>query len=194
MLEWTNKSEPAKTLPVLSHELRILAAQTDVKQLADYAPPSVFELAAVTNDIQAAKAMLPSGLITYEAGKRAIALNPSSYWSIEQLADFAIKEKQNFNNMPMILIVRKPDYLGTTKWQFRHGKRPISASMEDAEWLKRFQARAVDVRPGDGLKCLVDTEFSYSHENELVGENYTIKKVVEVLENQHVQGTFFGDA
>ena len=191
LLEWTNKDTASIGLPELAKEIQALASETDVKLLPDYAPPSVFELAAITSDIQNVKSSVPNSLITFEGDdKKQVVLNAMVTWSVAELSSFAIREKQSFSNMPMILIVRKPDYLGTTKWQFRHGKRPITASLQDFTWLERFQRRLVDVRPGDGLKCLVDIEYSYSFDNELVAESLTIKKVLDVLENQATQGSF----
>ena len=61
----------------------------------------------------------------------------------------AVKETVTFPSAPMILAVKKPDYLGDSKWDLRHGKRPISARIEDGAWLRRFQSREVDVRPGN---------------------------------------------
>ncbi len=85
----------------------------------------------------------------------------------------------------MILPVKKPDYLGTSKWELRHGRKSILAKIEDAKWLKKFQNREVDVRPGDTLRCMVRQEMSYGYDNELVAENYVIIEVKEVLENQY---------
>jgi hypothetical protein len=85
----------------------------------------------------------------------------------------------------MILAVKKPDYLGTSKWELRHGKRTISAKIEDANWLGRFQGRQVDVRPGDALQCTVKIEMLYGFDNELISERYTVLKVIEVLANRY---------
>jgi hypothetical protein len=93
----------------------------------------------------------------------------------------------------MILAVKKPDYLGDSRWDLRHGKRPISAKIEDVEWLRRFQNRQVDVRPGDALRCEVKIEHLYGHDNELLTERYTIVRVNEVLIDTYRQGSFLDD-
>ena len=96
----------------------------------------------------------------------------------------SIKETTKFDNMRMNLIVKKPDYLGTSKWDFRHGSKQISASIHDELWLMNFQHRNVDIRPGDAIRCLVSVENSYGYDNELVKETYTVTKVEEVLIEQ----------
>ncbi len=81
----------------------------------------------------------------------------------------------------MILKVKRPDYLGQSQWDFRHGKRAIAAKITDAVWLNKFQSRLVDVRPGDSLRVDMTTEVKYGHNNEVVGTSYNISHVEEVL-------------
>jgi hypothetical protein len=109
-------------------------------------------------------------------------------WDDKELEKITIKETVKAPNMPMTLIVKKPDYLGKSKWDFRHGGKQVAASIHDETWLVAFQARKVDVRPGDALKCLVDIEHHYGYDNELVAETYAVSKVNEVIENQVFQG------
>jgi hypothetical protein len=84
----------------------------------------------------------------------------------------------------MILPVKKPDYLGNSQWELRHGKRNILARIEDGQWLRRFQGRQEDVRPGDALRCRVQIEYNYGFDNELVSERFTVLEVMEVLVNR----------
>jgi hypothetical protein len=117
-----------------------------------------------------------------------VSFDLSVSWAPDELIALATKETTKFEDMPMNLIVKRPDYLGTSKWDFRHGKVPISASIADSEWLHQFQSRAVDVRPGDALRCLVSIERSYGFDNELIAETHTITKVNGVLQNEIKQG------
>ena len=91
----------------------------------------------------------------------------------------------------MILAVRRPDYLGEAQWEFRHGKRTIRAKLTDDQWLREFQNRKVDVRPGDALRCMVGQEVSYGYDNELISETFIVTKVDQVLENQYRQSDLF---
>ena len=81
----------------------------------------------------------------------------------------------------MILKVKKPDYLGESMWEFRHGTRPFEAKILDSEWLKEFQNRKYDVRPGDSLRTIVKTEVQYGYDNEVVAVHNLIEKVKEVI-------------
>jgi hypothetical protein len=44
----------------------------------------------------------------------------------------AVKETVTFPAAQMILAVKKPDYLGDSKWDLRHGRRSIAAKIEDS--------------------------------------------------------------
>lgn len=81
----------------------------------------------------------------------------------------------------MILKVKKPDYLGTSKWDLRHESRIIDAKVLDYEWLKKFQSREIDVRPGDSLNAMVDIVVKYGYDDEVVNINYIITKVLDIL-------------
>lgn len=185
-IRWANKADPERTLMDLVRELRTIASETDIKHLPDYAPPSTAELAEAAKQVDDAKAQLSEGdrisYMTEDDG--AIDFDLAVSWSEDELSDLLIRETTKFENMPMNLIVKRPDYLGVSKWEFRHGRRPISARIEHDTWLTDFQARKIDIRPGDALRCLVTIEHAYGFDNELVSETHTVTRVEEVLENQ----------
>ena len=81
----------------------------------------------------------------------------------------------------MILKVKKPDYLGESQWEFRHETHPIPAKILDEKWLKDFQSRKHDVRPGDSLRAIVETEVNYDYNQEVVGTHYYVIEVKEVI-------------
>jgi len=195
-IRWSNKDEPNRTITDLSKELLSIARETDVLQIPVYSPPSVSDLAESAKDIEAAKShLIPNeDKITYIVpDEPPVDFDLAINWAPEELTALAVKETVRAENNRLTLIVRRPDYLGTTKWDFRHGKRQISAKIEDLEWLKKFQDREIDVRPGDALRCLVTIELSYGYDNELVSESFTITKVLEVMENRLFQISLFRD-
>ncbi|MDL1893628.1 hypothetical protein FBQ87_12195 [Sphingobacteriales bacterium CHB3] len=85
------------------------------------------------------------------------------------------------NQSTMILKVKKPDYLGESQWDFRHGTKPLSVKIVDSEWLKNFHDRKYDIRPGDSLRAVVVTKVSYGYDNEVVATHYEISEVKEII-------------
>jgi hypothetical protein len=168
--------------------LRAIAAKTDVRHIPDYSPPSYKELAEATQDLDVAKAFLiPGDSIAFEGTDgESVEFDLSVRWDPEQLRDIAVRESIKYENMPMVLIVKRPDYLGTAKWDLRHGRHTISAKIEHTAWLQKFQRREVDVRPGDALRCRVTVEHKYGYDNELIDEEFIVTNV-EAVEENHVR-------
>jgi len=88
------------------------------------------------------------------------------------------------NNIEMILMVRKPDFLGETQWEFRYQKIKMSASIKDTTWLDSFHSGEIDIRPGDKLRVLMHESVSYSAEGEVVEERREINEVRAVIKQQ----------
>ena len=161
-VEWvTDEEERQKpgSLADLRKRFMRLAAQTDLKKIPAYGAPTAAELIGSAEDMANALAKLDErDKAEFISTEGTIKFDLRQKWDALELADLAVKETNTAPPSPMILAVRRPDYLGETQWEFRHGKRTIRAKIEDTNWLARFQDRRVDVRPGDALRCLVRQE------------------------------------
>lgn len=194
VLRWADDNTSIKSLPELGREIQKLAIDTDVRHLPAYNPPSPRALLDAVRDFQHVKEHLIEGdRATFVSDAGAIEMDLSVRWDIEAIEQFAIRETIRHPVTLMVLVVKKPDYLGASKWEFRHGARTIAAKIEDTTWLTRFQNREIDVRPGDALRCRVQIEHLYGHDNELIGERYTVEKVEEVLLDRYKQANLFDD-
>ena len=192
IIRWLNEpTNNKKSLVNLGDELKHLANETDVKILPDYAPPSIKEIADAIKDIDIAKNDLIEGdkLSYISPDKDPIDFDLGLSLDGAELEDMIIKDREIHENMSMNLIVKKPDYLGVSKWDFRHGRHIIQANIHDEEWLKNFHNREFDIRPGDALKCKVTIEYSYGYDSELLKETYTVTSVTGILANQVWQQT-----
>jgi hypothetical protein len=189
ILRFTDDENMESNLPALREEVRQIAVDTDVRYLPDYSPPSPKALISAVKDFQSVKDKLVDGdkarLISDITDLPAFEFNLSVRIPIEDIEQMAVSRTTTVESAEMILPVKKPDYLGESRWQLRHGQRNIDAKLEDLEWLKEFQGRKVDVRPGDALRCSVKIEYLYGFDNELLGEKYTITRVMEVLANRY---------
>lgn len=99
----------------------------------------------------------------------------------ESIDDLVTKDKI-VSKAEMILKVKKPDYLGESKWDFRHGGRSFPAKIIDREWLESFQNREVDIRPGDSIRGKVEIINKYDFDGELITTDYIILEVVEIIQ------------
>lgn len=191
ILRWIDDNETPPSLPSLGRNIQKLAEQTDVRHMPDYTPINPSALITSIRDFDGIKDHLVEGdkasFIVPDA--EDFDFNLSARVDLEEIEALAVRETQVHSVPSMVLIVRRPDYLGSSMWDLRHGRRPISAKIEHQEWLNHFQQRRVDIRPGDAIKCQVRIELMYGHDNELIAEKYYIERVAEVLENQYEQGS-----
>lgn len=191
VLSWIDDDKAPRSLPGLRKQLQQLAAETDVRHLPDYSPPDPIGLIEAAKQIQTAKDLLdPKDRVIFQNADHEIEINMSVRLEADKLAELATKETIRVPPAPMILAVKKPDYLGNSKWEFRHGRKPIFAKIEDEEFLSNFQNRETDVRPGDALRCQVSVEMKYGFDNELISENFIITEVSEVLDDRPFQSSF----
>jgi hypothetical protein len=92
----------------------------------------------------------------------------------------------------MVLLVRKPDYLGDTLWEFRHGRQTIDAHILDENWLNRFRAGREIIVPGSALDCLVEYQYGYDERGDLVSQKHDVVEVKRVINRDRTQGQLPG--
>jgi hypothetical protein len=195
VLRWIDQDDAPRNLQDLRRELNGLASETDVRRLPDYAPPDPLGLIEVARQLQEAKKRLgPNDRIFFDGIDGEVELDLTTDIDADELSALATKETISLPPAEMILAVKRPDYLGNSKWELRHGKRSISVRMEDLVFLKAFQSRKQDVRPGDALRCMVTVEMRYGYDNELISELYAVKRVIDVLEDLNDQSDLFGSS
>ena len=174
----------------------MLAAETNVRRLPDYSPVDPTALMDAVQKVQSSKAKLLEGDAIFYNGDGSgeeYELDMDVHIEPDQILDIATKTTEITPSMSMILAVKKPDYLGASKWEMRHGKRAISVRINDERFLQAFQERKLDVRPKDALKCMVQVEMKYGYDNELISETFVIETVEEVLQDDNFQSEMFED-
>jgi hypothetical protein len=185
VIRWIDDDSVPRSLPDLSRELQQIAQETDVRHLPDYTPPSPGALIDAVKGFQGVKdSLLPGDKARLLSDEGTIPFDLTVRLNIEDIEALAVARSIEVPPAEMILPVKKPDYLGNSQWELRHGKRNILARIEDGQWLRRFQGRQEDVRPGDALRCRVQIEYNYGFDNELVSERFTVLEVMEVLVNR----------
>ncbi|MCQ8783339.1 hypothetical protein [Mangrovibrevibacter kandeliae] len=168
-------------LPDLTDELRQLAVKTDVLHFPDYPLVKASRLAQALDEVQRAKAKLGFGEgLVIDLGKGEYRVNvretwlPSDHMPPEAQQDLA-------NELDVVYIVRRPDFLGNAQWAFKHGRQSISAPIHDEEWLERFRTHEETIRPGDALRVRARYETTYDEIGAMVDQKVEIVKVYGVI-------------
>lgn len=169
-------------LDSIQTELLKEAENTNVRGLPGYAPMSRTRIAAhiaeittsleYLSDEDSASFQSPSeGTVPFN---RALRVVPEEMTKL-------LAARTVINTNEMILKVKKPDYLGSSMWEFRHEGHPLEAKIADTAWLTEFHKHGARVVPGSALRALVQIELSYDMENEALPARYTVLEVLEVL-------------
>lgn len=184
IVEWLAENEKIVSIDqvrALEGELLRLADESNVKSIPAYVPINTRTLLSQINSIQIAVSRLDErDAVRYESpvGNK----NISRGIVIEEGLIREILTRQTLiSEGERIVKVKKPDYLGRSKWVVRHAGHSVEAKFEDYEWLQQFQGNAVALNPGDSLRVVMREEVSYGYENEVVHVSYTIKKVVGIV-------------
>jgi len=165
----------------LPNEIDLIATEAGVRKVGIYTSVTSRELIDRVVGIQESLKYLRSGDKAYfEYDGNKIEVKQREYLSESNLVGIVTRESLSSSSI-MFLRVRKPDYLGDTKWIFKHGKTEVKAIITDKDFLNDFHDRKIKVQPGDSIKCEVKVVSKYDFNSDLISAEYEITKVIEVI-------------
>lgn len=165
----------------ISNELQELAKETDVLMLPAYSRVSEVDIAEHARIISTALARLePGESISINNDDGEAVIDAGFAVTDEDIKNLLVEQTLE-NTSELILMVRKPDFLGETKWEFRFNRRSLSVAIVDKDWLSNFQSGEVDIRPGDALHVKMKERVSYDFNGEVVSEEREILEVIGVI-------------
>jgi hypothetical protein len=166
----------------LEDNLQSLAEATDVLRIPSYQAPPPAQLVSSLERISSSVAILSDeDDASYIAESEVVEIKRIFRVSQEAL-DELVTEREVVQTTEMILKVKKPDFLGTSMWDFKFQRRAIQAKILDEDWLHQFRSGDVVLTPGDSLRAYVKSHLRYDDRSELVGERYEILKVLAVYD------------
>ena len=165
----------------LQNDIHILAEASDVKMLPAYAPVEIPTLLGDITAIREALSYLAANdeaTLTSNTGQSTY--NPGLEVSQAIVRELVTREKISSKG-ERIVKIKKPDYLGSSKWEFKYAGRAIEAKILDKIWLQRFQTNHVSLNPGDSLRVTLSEQVSYGYDSEIVEIDYEVLQVLDVL-------------
>jgi hypothetical protein len=161
------------------------AEQTGVRQIPAYQPISHKEIIISIEKINnAIKSLSKTDNASYRTQEDIVSFNLDLHISPESMEDLITREELE-SKCKMIMKVKKPDYLGESKWEFIFDNHIIHVKIIDAEWLKKFQNREIDVRPGDSIRAEVLVKTKYGYDFSVIGIYYEALTILEVLREEN---------
>lgn len=175
----------------LQSELLSLAEKSGISKFTISGPVSHKELLESVDKYQLGlRELILTDKAYYLTGNKTAPLNVDFRFSKEKIEDILLFQTLE-NQDEMILKIKKPDYLGDSKWVFRHGRRTIEAKVNDLEWMRSFRRREIPVSPGDSFRAIVKSITKYDLNGEVLSENSSIEKVIEVIPDIYEQLSLF---
>lgn len=183
----------ARQLSDLTDEIAKLAMESDVRHLPDYPRPNPTRFSQALDRVQEVKEKFgPNESLTITLGKDEYRVDLGKTWlPSDFIHSDEGEERQLSNEMDMILIIKKPDFLGSAQWQFKHGKSSINATIEHKEWLERFHSGEFPLCPGDALRVRLRSDYSYNEKGDLIDTKLKIVHVFEVEQGPKPQDDLF---
>lgn len=176
---------------MLEGELITLAEETNIKQIPAYNSLNTRFLLSQINLIkQAVNQLDEDDTVQYESIVGNASL-PKNIVIDEDLIREILTRETISSEGERLVMIKKPDFLGKSKWGFKYNGHSIEAKIEDEEWLDNFQNNGTILQPGYSLRVLMHEQVSYGYESEVVHIQYTINQVMEVLpRNNYTQTNF----
>jgi hypothetical protein len=144
--------------------------------------------------IQRAKTQFKNGeRLTITLDSRDYDVQLDKRWLPSEHLPATPVEQELSNDVDMVLISRKPDFLAKTQWQFRHGKAPVSAAMDVPNREREFHQGKHPLKPGDALRVRMRFEYHYDQNGDLADQKATAIKVYGVIQASGPPDGFFDE-
>jgi hypothetical protein len=177
-----NINDPSE-ISVLQNELLQLNPAPEVARLP---LPEVVPAKRLLNDCKqiadALSHLRPTDNVIFESENGEVEMNKGFKITSEEIERILTRREEEIE-AEMCLKVKKPDYLGSSRWEFKHNDRTLEAKIEDLDWLYMFQSRISDVRPGDSINARVRITIKRDQNDLVVAERYTITHVISTIQS-----------
>jgi len=174
-------------IELLNNDLVSLAREVDILHLPSYGQiPSVKLLENIKNISDAVIPLTSDDSVKLIVGDNEKIINQRFRLPAEKIEKL-LTEQIIETERELVLKVKKPDFLGYSKWEMKIGNKTILVKIEDQNWLNRFHKQREPVQPGDSIKGLVRLHEHIDQHGQIVTEDYSILRVDEIITNLSYQ-------
>jgi hypothetical protein len=172
-----------KSINQIIEEVKKVAGDTCISKEPFFAPPSKNEIIPIINAAQdTGESLDDKTSLFYSAENEAAIELPRKIKMDETLLGESRKTLPNMQRL--ILKIKKPDYLGDSKWEMKHGNNKLICKIEDDIWIEKFKSKKVFAFPGDSLDCNVRILNEYDSKSNLIKSEYFIVEVSNVIQGK----------
>jgi hypothetical protein len=182
--------ESREDLEAIRRDIGAIAEETGVSSILTYAIPQPKVLLERMQELgKATEDLAPNEQLEYESARRVVRVRDRFALGAAKIEELLTADTQE-GVIIETLVVKKPDYLGSSMWQFKYGAKLIEAKISDVAWLARFHSRSVELHPGDAISARISAVINRDQEGRIVSERYTVAEVLSVIRaSDHEQPT-----
>lgn len=142
--------------------------------------------------IRSAQAMPGTEVVTVVVAGEVTSLPRDAEVTAAVAQEVAAAELEPFDQ-EMTLLIKKPDMIGRSQWEFVDRGHVIRAKMSDTDWVTQYQSQAFALNPGDAIEAKVRLlPRNSSGEDEYAYEVVNVRRVIHSTVAQ--QSLFFDGA
>ena len=130
--------------------------------------------------------------VIYICNSGAAILNKKFDLRMSQIEELINSETEEITTTNIVQI-KKPDYLGNSKWELYCEGQVISAKIADTEWLNKYQNGDIDIRPKDYLEVLIKSSYLRDEYNQIVHIHYDVLKVRRIIRGKDYEQLKFNN-
>jgi hypothetical protein len=191
VLRWLRK-QPKVSTPEQVDEL---ARELEALCLEAKGPPRRFSrrllLSLVVRVIRGTQSIPDGETVTVTLDQEKIVL-PREAQVLTNVATVVAEQELEPFEQEMRLLVKKPDMIGKSKWDFIDRGHVINAKMSDSIWVERYQNKAFALSPGDAIDAKV--RLTPKQDTSASEYSYEIVEVRGVVRSTVVQQPLLFDA
>lgn len=185
VLKWcqeTPKLDSPEQVDALEGELLKIAEESEINQIPAYSPPNRVKLLTNITAIQnSTKSLGENDSVYYSSAEGISKVSNGIEISEEIVKEVLTREEVEQRNIA-ILKVKKPDYLGKSKWLMRYQGHNVDVAIADLEWLNKFQNKEIPLLPGDSVRGTLLQIISYGYDFEVLSIHYELESITEIIE------------
>jgi hypothetical protein len=182
----SNNKSSVQDLENLNAEIIEIANKNKISETFNFAEPNLIELAKSINSINDATNDLNENegfiLTNLDDNPTEIIRNGSPKIDLE-LVEKSLTKEELVNIYETFYKIKKPDFLGDSQWEFKHGNKNIKVKILHQEWLDKFHKGDEIVLPGDSLRVKIKQTNKYNINGYLISEKIEIVEILEIRKN-----------
>ena len=123
----------------------------------------------------------------YQIEDDSIAIDKTCKIEYDLIHEDMISDEEHESDTIVILKIKKPDFLGDSKWIFKHGHYTIDAKITDSNWLNKFHTGIVPLVPNDAMKVRMKETIRYDKKGNIISKFNEIYDIIRLIHNDDIE-------